>query len=351
MMYSYSSAPNTGETVVLDCSNTWTTTDANEKWIVVGDGGGPEVAWHTMDLLGERVLVFGGDGGVTMPIQTRNDSTWLINLASSTPITSANSSTMSYGQQTTSDQPIRKIYSATSASPDHQTIYPTGGEKADGSGLGYKETWSVTISSQQIVTYKELPPLPTDLVHHQSILLSNGTLLLLGGYIPSTSSFLPMSEAYMLDTSDTQDALWRTVAFHTSSQPAARRGHTASLIAAQDGTEQILLIGGTSSSNPSASASGQGEVLEDIWILDPARGEWREISGNEQVNTGKRQEGPGKRETRDVLGKRGEVAGPGARYDHIAQVIGGQIVVFGGKFSPSLSLGHCIFSATYAAKY
>ncbi|KAJ9092930.1 hypothetical protein QFC21_006642 [Naganishia friedmannii] len=101
--YTYSSAPNTGQTVVLDCSYSWTTEEVDKKWTVLGsDGrGGPEVAWHTMDLLGRRVLVFGGDGGVEMPIQTRNDSTWLIDLISSTSTASStlsNSLNVSYTQ-------------------------------------------------------------------------------------------------------------------------------------------------------------------------------------------------------------------------------------------------------------
>lgn len=291
------------------------------------------MAWHTMDSFDDgNVLVFGGDGGVEMPIQTRNDSTWLISLtkATATSLATPVSSNVAYTQQSTSNQPIRKIYAASSAFKDHQTIYLTGGQKADGSGLGYSEAWLVTLSSQQMATYTPLPSLPTDLVHHQSILLSNGTLILLGGYIPSTSSFLPLNQAYVMDTSNTATTTpWRTMVFSSSSSsPVARRGHTATLITAEDGTEQIVLIGGVAS--PSPSSPDERDVLDDVWILDPARGEWQQISNGQSVSVRNIEEDPKeadvkRRVERDVSG------GPGGRYDHTAQVVGGQVVVFGGK--------------------
>ncbi|KAJ9092931.1 hypothetical protein QFC21_006643 [Naganishia friedmannii] len=226
------------------------------------------------------------------------------------------------------------MYSASSSTSDHQAIYLTGGEKADGSGLGYAEVWSITISPQQDAIYTAFPPLPTDLLHHQSVLLSNGTLLLLGGYIPSTSQFLSMDKAYVLDTNHIGTASWRTAGSLGPSAPRARRGHTASLIITEDGTEKIILIGGTSSLNPSASESGEGKVLDDIWILDPARGAWQEIINDQSVRIRNIEEdlSEGKGLWRGK-GKRAVSGGPGGRYDHIAQVIGGQVVVFGGYTS------------------
>jgi len=332
--YTYSSAPNTGETLVLDCSNAWKTQEAENKWKVIGDGKGPEVAWHTMDSLGDEVLLFGGDGGIDLPIQTRNDSTWFINLNNNSKSPSSSNSVVpnvSYEQQTTTSQPIRKIYSASSASSDHQTVFLTGGEKADGSRLGYNEAWSITstMSSQRSVTYTPLSPLPSDLVHHQSILLANGTLILLGGYIPSASSFLPLNTMYVLDTRNAATASWRTVVLPSSSStPKSRRGHTASVITAKDGTERFLLIGGMTSA----------DVLDDIWLLDPSKGEWKRVDGGlDEVDASERRraerKGGRKRDSQGALGKRDEMGGPGGRYDHIAQVIDGQVVIFGGKYS------------------
>lgn len=265
---------------------------------------GPAVAWHTLDFLsgsGSGILMTGGDGGSDLAIQTRNDSTWLINAETSF------TSNVSYQQQTAITQPIRKVFSASSRSVEGNTVFITGGEKNDGSGLGYREGWAVTSSNG--VTYTALPDLPTDLVHHQSVMLSNGTLVLLGGLIPSASSFFSMSTVYALDTTKTT-SIWQTIGLPTTTKnvPVTRRGHTASLVTDSNGNESIFLFGGIS-----GSLQG-GQVLDDIWRLNVATSSWEEVMSNVSTR------------------KRGVGEDPGARFDHVAVAVDQHLLVFGGGF-------------------
>lgn len=250
----------------------------------------------------------GGDGGSGLALQTRNDSTWLIN---ANPGSTGN---VAYHQQTDVIQPIRKVFSASSRSVDRKTVYITGGEKNDGSGLGYRGAWAVTATNG--VTYTALPDLPTDLVHHQSVILANGTLVLIGGLIPSASAFLSLSTVYTLDTTKTTSA-WNTVTLQTSDDvPATRRGHTATLVTDSKGNEIIYLVGGIS-----GSLQG-GQVLVDIWRLDIVKGSWEEVVSTAPTR------------------QRAEGDNPTARFDHIAVAIDQQLLVFGGTSRGSELLDH-----------
>lgn len=283
--YSYASAPNTGETLVLDLTGDFST--GEEAWNVIE--GGPTVAWHTLDALSSEVVLFGGDGGSVLPVQTRNDSTYLFT-------TSQNAS----WHPETIPQPIRKVFSASSASQD--AVYITGGEKNDGSGLGYAEAWKVTMDSAT-ARYDSLPDLPTDLVGHQSVLSLNGTIILIGGLIPSASKFLSMTTLYTLDTTS-PSAKWQTISLPSSNTPSSRRAHTATLVTS-NGKERIYLLGGIS-----GSLQG-GQVMDDLWVLDLATGEWEEVSS--------------------ASGTRKRAEGPEGRYDHVAVAVGDQLLVLGGK--------------------
>ena len=298
--YSYTSAPNTGETLSLDLSTNSSTVSV--AWKVIRKDG-PTVAWHTLDFLdggseGE-LLVTGGEGGSALALQTRNDSTWIISPNPSF------TGTVSYQQETNVVQPIRKVFSGSSRSVDGKTVFITGGEKNDGSGLGYKEAWAVASSNG--VTYTSLPDLPTDLVHHQSVMLANGTLILIGGLIPSASSFLSLSSLYTLDTTKAASG-WNAMSLRTSTDfPTSRRGHTATLVTDSDGNDFIYVVGGIS-----GSLQG-GSVLDDIWRLDVAKSSWEEVSS--------------------IASQRKRAGGddPSARFDHIAVAIDQQLLVFGGR--------------------
>lgn len=306
--YSYTSAPNTGETLSLELSKDGSV--ANVDWTVIRSDG-PTVAWHTLDFLddgsGGELLMTGGDGGSSLALQTRNDSTWLVNASSSF------TDNVSYQQQTNVIQPIRKVFSASSRSVDGKTVYITGGEKNDGSGLGYREAWAVTATNG--VAFTALPDPPTDLVHHQSVILANGTLVLIGGLIPSDSAFLSLSIVYTLDTTKETSA-WNTVDLQTGKVPATRRGHTATLVTDSKGNEIIYLVGGIS-----GSLQG-GQVLADIWRLDIAKGSWEEVVLT--ASTRKRAEGDD----------------PNVRFDHIAVAIDQQLLVFGGMSRGDALLAH-----------
>jgi hypothetical protein len=249
------------------------------------------------------IAFFGGDGGTELSVQTNNDSTWLMDVSGSMS-SSPSSHTAVYKHQSGNDleQPIRKIYSA--AATRNGEVFITGGEKADGSGFGYPMTYKLSYDggAANQLKYTQLAPLPIDLAHHASVMLSNGTLLVLGGYTPSSKDHLPLVLAYSLDTTDPK-AIWYTIhlsAAATDGVPPERRGHAATYVAS---TETVLIFGGM-------TGGMQGAPLDDVWELDLAARQWRSVQG-----AGK---------------KRAEAEGPGGRYDHTAVAAGDQILIFGG---------------------
>ncbi|WVW84608.1 hypothetical protein I302_106642 [Kwoniella bestiolae CBS 10118] len=288
--YTYSSSPNTGETLILPLSSGFST--SSPPFTSLDTPSAPTSAWHTLTPLSSndgswQLLSFGGDGGTSEAVQTGSNSAWIMDIKPDRP-------SVEYTRQASGNgQPMRRIYHSTSSASQDGKVYMTGGLKDDGSGTTFSDVYSYDSGSS---SFSALPSLPVGLYHHSSLLLPNGTVLALGGAYtsPSTGSAAvqPYSTVYSLDTtSPTPTWSERQI---TGKVPEGRRG--ASLALSEDGSKAFLFGGAN---------ARLGEVYGDGWEFNLGDGTWKEVTTGGQ--------------------------GPGARYDHSAVGIGGsQIAFFGG---------------------
>ncbi|WWC88733.1 uncharacterized protein L201_003646 [Kwoniella dendrophila CBS 6074] len=291
--YTYTSSPNTAETIILPLSNGFST--SSPPFTSVHTPSAPTSAWHTLTPLSSssssdgswELLSFGGDGGTNEAVQTGSNSAWILTTHPDQP--SVNFTRQPAGNS----QPMRRIHhSATSLSQDGK-MYIIGGLKDDGSGATFADTYSYDSSTSSFST---LPNLPVGLYHHTSMLLPNGTLLALGGAYTSPSTggaaVQPYSTVYSLDTTSSSP-IWTEVHIGDAA-PDGRRG--ASLVLNDDGSKAFLFGGAN---------ARLGEVYSDGWEFDTTKSEWIQVANGSQ--------------------------GAGPRYDHSAVGIGGnRIAIFGG---------------------
>ncbi|KAG8921427.1 ribosomal protein P0 (A0) (L10E) [Tulasnella sp. 417] len=199
--YSYTAAPNTNDLFALDLSQPFDCTDP--PWAYLSgsqdpaSSQGPAIAFHTLSAYSQkRALSFGGEGGPNMAIETNADSVWTLEFW--------NQSSVSWTQQEENwgDQPIRRIYH--SAAVYDKAVWITGGERADGSGLGFAETFLFTGSgsSGQFINLQAAVAggVLSDIVGHRTVVLPNGLLVAIGGFSPSHQSMIPMTTIFTLDT-------------------------------------------------------------------------------------------------------------------------------------------------------
>lgn len=146
-----------------------------------------------------------------------------------------------------------------------------GGQKADQSGISFRECWQFqpTAPPSAPASFNLVNADWPDLVGHRTLLLANGTLLLLGGYSPSLNSLLPFSELWLIDTTVTSPT-WRSVIVQ-GTVPTPRRGFAAVLL---DGGK-LLIHGG-------ADAPMQ-TVYSDGAILDLTSMSWSTAEGMSSV--------------------------------------------------------------------
>ncbi|WRT67837.1 uncharacterized protein IL334_004811 [Kwoniella shivajii] len=287
-LYTYSSSPNTGETLLLPLDSGFASSYAPITSLETPSA--PTSAWHTLSALSSsdgswQLLYFGGDGGTSEPVQTGYDSSWISSINPSGP-------TASFTRQASGNgQPMRRIYHSDSSA--NGKVYISGGMKDDGSGATFSEVY---IYDSSTTTFSSLPSLPIGLYHHSSMLLPNGTLLALGGAYTSPvtggAALQSYSTIYSLDTSSSSPT-W--TAIHTSGNvPEGRRG--ASVVLNDDGNKAFLFGG---------ADAALGEVYGDGWEFDLGNCAWKQVTTSD--------------------------SSPGARYDHIAVGVGGnQVVIFGG---------------------
>ncbi|WVF68946.1 hypothetical protein IAT40_003720 [Kwoniella sp. CBS 6097] len=288
--YTYSSSPNTGETLILPLSSSFST--SSPPFTSLDNPSAPTSAWHSLSpLLSDggswQLLSFGGDGGTSQAVQTGMDSSWNMEVDPTGPTVDFSRDTAGAGQ------PMRRIYHSAASAPAGGKVYITGGLKADGSGSTFPEAYAYDSSSS---TFSPLPNLPVGLYHHTSLLLPNGTLLAMGGAYTSPATggatLQPYSTIYSLDT-HADAPLWEERSM-AGKVPEGRRG--ASIALSDDGSKAFLYGGAN---------SGLGEVYGDGWEFDLSNSQWKQTTASGQ--------------------------GPGPRYDHVAVPIGGdQVAVFGG---------------------
>ncbi len=188
-------------------------------------------------------------------------------------------------------EPQRRMRHATASI--NGTIYIIGGEAADGSGNLFS-THYLFIPS--IPTFIELPSenSPPGIFGHTAIILPDGRLLVFGGI--SQGQLVPLSICWVLDTTQS-NLVWTHASIDESSLPSPRSSFAVVLL--DDG--RVLIHGGTDAAFQSTFSDG--------WILDPSRSPmtWTPVPALSQL---------------------------GARKDHFAINVGGQVVFGCGAHIP-----------------
>ena len=219
------------------------------------------MVWHTLTPFNlSGLLLFGGATGPNSPgilPDNSDSSTLLVTSGSGDP-------SWNYETQSWANEPMRRIHHT--SVPSRNKVWIVGGEKADGSGSAFSESYvfDPLVPSFTQLSSKNGPP---DLTGHASVVLSNGHLLVFGGYSPSTASLIPFTTIWSLDTTDS-NALWTTLTISSASLPSPRRAFATALL----DNGKVLIHGG-------ADAELQNSYV-DGWILDTTQNPmtWTNVS-------------------------------------------------------------------------
>lgn len=289
--YSYTAAPVTNDLLYLPLSSPFD--PSSPPWQLVGSSSnattsqGPALAWHTLSAFNEStLLLFGGDPGPNSPtvLTGQADSAALLNVFDrANPVWNTE-------EQAWASEPTRRIHHT--ACSTGGKIWLIGGEKDDGSNNAFSDHY---VFDPNVPSFTTLPSTngPPDLYGHACVVLSDGRLIIFGGYSPSTATLIPFTTMWVIDT--TQSTLtWTSLSISGSSLPSPRRGFASTLL--EDG--KLLIQGG-------ADATLQN-LYSDGWILDTTQNPmvWSSVSALSQV---------------------------GARYDHFAVTDGSQVMFGFGK--------------------
>ncbi|OSX57606.1 hypothetical protein POSPLADRAFT_1049841 [Postia placenta MAD-698-R-SB12] len=263
--YSYSSAPPTNDMFVLSLSSSFNLSSPPWQYTSgcsdCSSSQGPAVAWHTVSPVNTSyMLLFGGDLGpnsaVTVP--ESSDSADFVNVKNpQSPIWDDEADSWA-------DEPLRRMYH--SASSTGGKVYIVGGEKTDGSGSAFSTHYVFNPSAP---SFSELSSTnaPPGIYGHTSVVLSDGRLIVFGGYEQSSNTLLPFSTVWSLDTTQSTP-IWSTVSVSASSLPDPRRGFAATLV---DGGKVVIQGGADAQLQTSYS---------DGWILDTTKSPmvWTSVS-------------------------------------------------------------------------
>ncbi|TXT14321.1 uncharacterized protein COLE_00514 [Cutaneotrichosporon oleaginosum] len=249
--HSYSSAPNSGDTIILPLSKTFPASSPPYQLLTPG----PTYAWHCLAPLFSKdgawtLLSFGGHGGWSSPANDAR-SAWLL-----TPNPSTGTANYTQPEEGWGGQPTRRVRHACAAPVTGGKVFITGGQEPD-----FRETFAHTfVFDPASMRFTGLAPLPVAMYGHSSVLLANGTLLVIGGMTSraGATALQPLDIVYALDTT-TRAPAWTSV--RVPNPPKARHG--ASAILNNDGS--VFIFGG---------ADVEGKPLNDGWILDPEHLSW-----------------------------------------------------------------------------
>lgn len=240
--FTYTSAPNCNDLLSLNLSvpfslssPPWTYISGSQN---TSTSQGPAVAFHSLTpYTSSELLLFGGDSGFGA-IQTNADSAWLLN------INDRISPTWASHAAGWASEPIRRIYHAAPSASG--AIYILGGQKADGSQIGFPDPYIFNaVADNGSPAFNPLTSTanaPAGLFGHAAHVLPGGTLLVFGGFFssgasPDTPS--PFSTIYTLDTTSASPT-WSIQNATGGTIPISRRGFASALLA--DG--KILIHGG-----------------------------------------------------------------------------------------------------------
>jgi hypothetical protein len=225
---------------------------SSPSWQLISNSSfyAPAVAWHTISAFNTSgILLFGGQPGPNSPtvlvdlpdsaallnVDNRLDPEWIPEVAS------------------WAGQPLRRIRHSTATAPSG-LVFIIGGEMADGSSNPFSDHYLFEHAGPSFTL------LPTDngppgVCGHASVILSDGRLLVFGGYSQPQAALLPLSTIFTLDT--TKSSLsWSIIRTSDSSLPSPRRAFAVALLS--DG--KILIHGG--------SDAVLQNNFDDGWILE-----------------------------------------------------------------------------------
>lgn len=250
---------------------------------------GPAYSWHCLAPLYKyedkwTLLSFGGDGGWSEPRPGGQDSAWLVNVNPDDGFIDFDHKPAGWAKE-----PSRRKDHSCAAPAGGGKVYITGGQADDGSA-DYSEMWMFDPDPMQ---FTSLPSLPNKVYGHSSVLLDNGTLMVIGGVDAESQSLIPLNTVHVFDTTSNQSQ-WKSVDV-PGDAPGGRRGASATLI---DGNN-VLLFGGANENLTT--------VFGDAWVFNPETLHWNMVMNDE--------------------------SGPGARFDAAVAYVGnGQVTIVGGEY-------------------
>ncbi|KAJ4477401.1 hypothetical protein J3R30DRAFT_216254 [Lentinula aciculospora] len=268
--YSYTTAPIDDVLLYLSLSTSFD--PSSPPWQLISSSSnsstssGPAVAWHTISATNtSEIFLFGGVPAINSPtvLTVQADSAWLLNVYNRiVPVWIQEA--MSWA-----NEPIRRIRHSASTSIDG-VVFIVGGEKADDSGIAFSDHY---VFDPALPSFTQLPSnnSPPGITGHASIILPNGTMLVFGGYEPSSSSMVNFSTIWTLDT--TASSFEWIVLTAQGTIPGSRRAFAAVLI---EGSK-ILIQGGSDSTFQTTYSDG--------WSLDLTSNPpvWSEVTTLSQV--------------------------------------------------------------------
>lgn len=246
--YSYSSAPEISDLLVLDLSTSFDS--SSPPWQLFSNNSSPALAWHTLSAFNPtELLLFGGQPGPNSltALTGLNDSSGLLS-TSNQPGPS-----FLMEPQNWANEPMRRIRHSSSYTSGK--VWLIGGEKADGSGNAFSDHYSFSPSGLEFVQLPSSSDAPPDIYGHASLVLLDGRILVLGGYCASYSGLVPMDTVWSLDTTQ-NPPVWERLSISNESLPSPRRDFAAVVLS----NGQVLIHGG-------GDAQLQA-TYSDGWILD-----------------------------------------------------------------------------------
>lgn len=292
--YTYSSGPNTNETISIDLSQSFQTNAAPWQSIdrtLASQDSSPSTSFHSLTPLNNgNLLIFGGMPDPSANAQSGNNSAYIVSLSNGGGHASFTRASPSW------NEPERRMYH--SAAGDEQGhVFIVGGETTSGSMAAMDQMWTINAAANNPTFRNAIANNPpAGVIGATATMLSDGTVLSLGGMdgnntlqsFDTISSFSPSSQQ------------WRSISTQgvnssTQGYPSPRRGHVAVPL-----PNQRLFIHGGASIN-------FDQAMGDAWILDWSQSPptWSDI----QMSGG---------------------SAPSARFGHSAVAYGGKIaLVFG----------------------
>ncbi|KAF8638251.1 hypothetical protein AX17_002273 [Amanita inopinata Kibby_2008] len=252
--YSYTSAPNINDLLFLPLnasfqasSPPWQLLNASSD---VNTRSGPALAWHTLSAINDSsLLLFGGQPDPNSPtvLVDLPDSAFTLNLQPNDQL--------DWNAEPTSwaNQPSRRIHHVAVVSPSG-LLFIIGGEKADGSNNGYSDHY---VFDSQSSAFEKLPAEtgPPAIYGHGSAMLSDGRLLVFGGYAQSQGSLVPFSTIWEIDVGH-GSLTWSPSSVSNETLPSPRRAFATTVLQ----NDNVLIHGG--------SDAALQENYADGWILN-----------------------------------------------------------------------------------